>query len=190
MILKSLIDSTSWDIEVSVFTNFHSFQRYPVTATFPFIINNRGNHPISEEPQAQSGNPPDVPESVIILLVVAGFLVVGAVSWMMSFYFRHQKYIERVEEEKMKKKEDLIKDGGMEMMEKHHVWSPDMIGGPIGQLPVESEFEKEKRREFVLLLLLFLVEKRQNKTRKDRFRRKRKKRRKRRKKLFFHFIVD
>jgi hypothetical protein len=49
-----------------------------------------------------------------------------------------------MEEEKERKKEVWIKDGGVEMVEKHYVWSTDVIGGPVGQLSVEIEFEKEK----------------------------------------------
>jgi hypothetical protein len=52
--------------------------------------------------------------------------------------------VKRVEEEKMRKKEDLIKDSGVEMVEKHFVWSRDIPGREMGPLSVNIEFEKEK----------------------------------------------
>jgi hypothetical protein len=41
IIPTSMIDSTSWDIEVSIFINFPSFKRNPVHSTSPFIVKNR-----------------------------------------------------------------------------------------------------------------------------------------------------
>jgi hypothetical protein len=148
-ILKTMIDSITWDIEVLVFINFPSFKKgNPPSSTPPFVVKNRTNPPTSTEKSTQSGNPSREIESsntlLTVLLVIAGIIVVGAVGVIIVMYVRHKKYVEKVEEEKMKKNEEWIKDSGVEMIEKHYVWSPDVIGGPMGELSVNIEDEKEK----------------------------------------------
>jgi hypothetical protein len=59
-------------------------------------------------------------------------------------YSGHKRYFKRIEEEKMKRNENWMKEGGVEMLEKDYVWSGDVIGGRMGELSVEIEFEKEK----------------------------------------------
>jgi hypothetical protein len=74
-------------------------------------------------------------------------LLVGASVVGIYFYIRYKKHIERSEEEKRNQKENWIKDGGVEMVEKQFVWNPNVIGGLKGQLSVEIEEEKMKKNE-------------------------------------------
>jgi hypothetical protein len=100
-----------------------------------------------ETPPTQSTNQNSSNDSnpvLTVLLVIAGIVVLGLGVGMGFLYYRHKKYVKRTEEEKTRKNENWVKDGGVEMVEKHYVWSPDVIGGPMGQLSVNIEDEKEK----------------------------------------------
>jgi hypothetical protein len=116
----------------------------PSSSTPPFIVNDRANRESSSERSTQSGNPSDDVESATVLvlfIVVMGILLGGAAVGMIFFSVRHKRYLKRNEEEKRIKTEDWVKNNRIEMVDKRLAWSPNVIGGEMGELSVEIEFE-------------------------------------------------
>jgi flagellar basal body-associated protein FliL len=73
-------------------------------------------------------------KSIFIMdMVIMGVLLMGMDVAMIFFSLQQKTHAKRIEEEKRTKQENLLKDGGVEMIEKHFVWSPDVIGGPVGE---------------------------------------------------------
>jgi hypothetical protein len=143
-VLKSKIDGKEDNIKIFICVYFGGKGSFGNRTSLHLLRNKREK---KEEPPTQSSSPETEDGSDlwwILLVALFALVFVGAGVGMIYFYVGHKKYVERMEEEKMKKNESWMKDGGVEMVEKRYVWNPDVMGGEMGQLSVEIEFEKEK----------------------------------------------
>jgi hypothetical protein len=121
---RGIIESITWDIEMSVFINFPSFSSSSFASSLPFILINRSSPSPPPSPSDDKKTESGVEEEsggnalLILLVVVLSLGLIGSLVGLTIYFFRHRKLKRRIEEGEREESERLLKRRGVEMEEK------------------------------------------------------------------------